>query len=520
MKQYQRLLMVREGKEVLGRKGSNLFLLTLVLIATFTSIAFSEGSMIYLQDKMEDPFTNWVSITKATDNERFNQFRDELELDENKKKFDYMGVQMDQYTNYNIMGIDDHHIRYMEVRFFEHIKTQLVHAILDETNVVEGCVVDSTVLDDKTLGFIITMDAAKRLGYDEEHLPTYIQYLAANEGADSIGLKLVMDDFFPVSIPVLAVVRRLPNNVEMMSANFFYEQQHYNDHSHPFDFKSHPEYLQKLSYYVSDDVGLNSFSDFFKNAAPDSIKTHVSVLEDNSAEALSMKPWKPGYIVSVDLGANDVPSSTIQNVADKIENEFDLNQVRRVYKLDTEDHPSPRSSFLSIEFKSLNHIRAFEAFAKENGIQLEMAQVASKENFNAVTVMARILSAAMVIFSLICIIMFLVNMLQSYFQKVKRNIGTFKAFGMNAKELIKVYVLILILIVVSAEVLALLITWLFQAILPLIGIEKDGFNYLCLWNNTTYIAGIVVLVSTVLTVYVVMQRMLSQTPGDLIYDRD
>jgi hypothetical protein len=58
MKQYLKLLMVREGNEVLGRRYSNLWLLTLVLVATFISIAFSEGGMIYLRDKMEDPFTN------------------------------------------------------------------------------------------------------------------------------------------------------------------------------------------------------------------------------------------------------------------------------------------------------------------------------------------------------------------------------------------------------------------------------------------------------------------------------
>jgi short-subunit dehydrogenase len=63
--------------------------------------------------------------------------------------------------------------------------------------------------------------------------------------------------------------------------------------------------------------------------------------------------------------------------------------------------------------------------------------------------MASILSAAMVIFSIVCIIMFMVNMLQSYFQKVKRNIGTFKAFGMNGNELIQVYIIILVAIVCS-----------------------------------------------------------------------
>ena len=72
MKQYLKLLMAREGKEVLGRNGSNLWILTIVLVATFLSIAFSEGSMIYLKDKMEDPFTNWVSIAKSTDEESFS----------------------------------------------------------------------------------------------------------------------------------------------------------------------------------------------------------------------------------------------------------------------------------------------------------------------------------------------------------------------------------------------------------------------------------------------------------------
>jgi predicted lysophospholipase L1 biosynthesis ABC-type transport system permease subunit len=149
-----------------------------------------------------------------------------------------------------------------------------------------------------------------------------------------------------------------------------------------------------------------------------------------------------------------------------------------------------------------------------------MEQVHSKENFNAVTVMASILSAAMVIFSIVCIIMFMVNMLQSYFQKVKRNIGTFKAFGMNGNELIQVYIIILVAIVCSGVILALLITWSIQGLLPVIGIEKEGFNYLSLWNSTTYIATVVILASTVFTVVFVMTRLLNQTPGDLIYDRN
>lgn len=517
MKQYLKLLMAREGKDVLGKHFVNLWLLTLVLVATFASIAFSEGSMIYLQDKMEDPFTNWVSIVKSIDDERFNEFRDSLYLEDKKKRYDYQNVLMDQYTNYNIMGVDEP-IRYFSVRFFENIKTPLVKAILDKKNVVEGCQVDSSLLDDKTMGFIITLDAIKRIGYDEKHLPSYINYLAVNEGADSLGLKMVQTEFYPVALPVLAVVRRLPNNVDMMSANFFYEQQHYNDHTHPFDFKEHEkEYLHRLVYYVADGIS-SRFDDFVKKVIPDSLQSNLQIY-DAGVDYETMRPWRSGKICMVDIGDERMPRKVFQDVANRIEQHFDADSVRRVFKFVTEEHPSPRSSFLSVEFNSLKHIREFESFAKEYGVQLEMSQVASKENFNAVTVMAIILSAAMVIFSLVCIIMFLVNMLQSYFQKVKRNIGTFKAFGMNANELIYTYVLILVAIVCSSVILALLFTWGMQELLPILGVEKDGFNYLSLWNNTTYVAAAIVVVSTVTTVCVVMNRMLSQTPGDLIYDR-
>ena len=411
MKQYLKLLMAREAKEVLGKKGTNLWLLTIVLVATFASIAFSEGSMIYLQDKMEDPFTNWVSIVKSTDDERFNDFRDSLYLGENKQRFNYQNVLMDQYTNYNITG-NGEKVQYLSARFFENIKTPLVSAILAESNLVQGCEVDTTLLEDKTMGFIITLDAVKRIGYDEEHLPAYINYLAVNDGADSLGLKVIIQgegenrsDFYPVAIPVLAIVKKLPNNVDMMSANFFYEQQHYNDHTHPFDFKEHePEYLHQLAFYVSENVGNEDFEQFIKKIVPDSL--HANIMNANDYY-FAMRSWKPGNIWKIDIGDERMPREVFQNIANQIEEHFDIEDVRRVHKLVTEEHLSPRSSFLSVEFNSLNHIREFEIFAKRHGIQLEMEQVHSKENFNAVTVMAAILSAAMVIFSIVCIIMFM-----------------------------------------------------------------------------------------------------------------
>lgn len=111
-------------------------------------------------------------------------------------------------------------------------------------------------------------------------------------------------------------------------------------------------------------------------------------------------------------------------------------------------------------------------------------------------------------------------MLQSYFQKVKRNLGTFKAFGIGSLELINVYVLIMLAIILAAIIMSLAFTWLLQGVLPLLGLLKDGeFNYLSLWNLKTVCSIIIVIVATIVTVFVVMNRLLKQTPGDLIYDR-
>ena len=532
MKQYLKLLMAREGKEVLGRNGANLWILTFVLVATFTSIAFSDGSMIYLKDKMADPFTNWVSINKSVTNEAFNNFREQLLRPEMADSFDYRDVLMDHQLGLNIQG--NSRSDYLVIRFFEHLHTSIVSAILDKGNVVKGCQVDSTILTDNTLGFIVTLDAMKKIGFTEKDLPAYIYFLASVKpehvydiNLDSLGLKPVFSNksgFVPVALPILAVVHKLPNNADMVSSDFFYRQYHVEEVKKSFDIVTHEaDYLHHLIYWVSDEVGFDVFSQFVKQAGKD-----ISVY-DESKNYLSMKPWKSGKMITVDMGGESQPIEVFNQMNNAVSRKWDKSQVQRVYKLDTDESvQAPRGDFISVEFRSLNHIREFEDFAKngeyEKGkkydISIEMEKVHSMENFNAVTVMAAILSSAMVIFSIVCIIMFLVNMLQGYFQKVKRNLGTFKAFGMNTRELTQVYILILITIVFVAVILALMITWAIQGVLPLLGFEKDGFNYLSLWNTTTYVATAVVLASTILTVIIVMTRMMKQTPGDLIYDRN
>lgn len=517
--EYLHLLIKRESKEVLGRRCANMWLLAIVLTATFISIAFSNGSMKYLSEKMNDPFTNWVSINKTFNESDFDGLRRALDDEEVQKHYQFDDVQSDNYMAYTFVARNNSAKHYLQGRFFNNLDSKLVRAILDEDNVIANSAVAFENLNDRAFGFIITGDVLRKLGYDEKHIPAYIDYLRLSAGADTLGVEMLDDDKERAALPMplLGVVKRLPGNMDLISSRFFLEQDQ-DDIRHPLNLNN-IEYLSTLTYFLPESVADSTFANAVAKYVPDSLAGRYRILDDPKKELLS---WKPGRVQSVFFDSYELPVMVYQDIAAKLKGEFGDEDVVRLYNFNTGEFTLSNSQYISVNFNSLDSIRAFENFANDNyRVKIEMTQVNAKENFNAVSIMANILSWAMIAFSLVCIIMFIVNMLQSYFQKVRRNLGTFKAFGISSGELIKVYVYILVCIIVAAIIIALGISWLVELLLPLFGVLKDGqFNYLSLWNVKTLCAVAIVLVATVVTVRVVMRRMLRRTPGDLIYDRN
>lgn len=515
-KEYIKLLIKRESKEVLGRKWINLWLLTIVLTATFISIAFSNGSMKYLSEKMNDPFTNWVSISNAYDKSNFDGFRQALNASDVQSRYKFDDVQSDNYNAFSFVGQNEG-IHYLQGRFFNKINTKLVKAILDEDNVIDACAMPVEKLRDRAFGFIITGDVLHKLGYSNDDIPAYIDYMRYSPGADTLGVEMIAGDKAALPMPLLGVVKRLPGNMDFISSRFFLEQE-LDDRREPLNMNN-ASYQRSLIFFVPPTVSDEAFNDAVAQAVPDSLAGAYSVMDDYKPE---MATWKPGRLKSVFFDDNTLPVWVYQDTYKRIKEALPDNGVCRIYDYDTGEFALNTSQYISVNFNSLDSIRAFERFAKyKYNVKIEMTQVNAKENFNAVSVMANILSWAMITFSLVCIIMFIVNMLQSYFQKVRRNLGTFKAFGIGSDELAKVYVCILVCIIVAAVIIALGVSWLTEGALNIFGILKDGqYSYLSLWSTKTLCAVAIVIVATIVTVRVVMSRLLRRTPGDLIYDRD
>ena len=524
-KEHQHLLIRRESRVVVGKKAVNLWLLVLVLLATFLSIAFSAGSMAYLNDKMNDPFTNWVNINRDASLEKISKLKYELEKESILHHFLFDGVQTEINASLDMLSPNGRSPLF-SILYYEDMSSDLIAAVLSEENVVHGVSIAPDSISERSLGIIMTQDALEHLGFDYRHAPAFVDCQRYAEGADSLGFETT-DGFVRAPLPLLAVVKRLPMNMEIVASKYLYGQltMDVSDDQKPFNMNNE-HYARVLRFFVPDEV--TNFDEGALQNIPDSLR--VSSIVQTSEESIQerLRTWKKGNIKTVYVGYPSTPIAVINAIERDIVNRYKEHGVQRVYdyvegntEIYTEQRESTSDDVLSVHFVRLDSIRAFERYVKEvSELQIEMSQVNSKENFNAVSVMATILSAAMIVFSIICIIIFIANMLQNYFQKVKRNMGTFKAFGISTRELMGVYIVIIIGIVLAALAIALAVTWLMQLFLPLLGVMKDGeYSYFLLWNARTWWAIGIIIVATTLTVLFVMHRLLHLTPGDLIYER-
>ena len=521
---YLKLFLKREGKVVLVKNFSNIWLLTAVLSATLAAIAFSNGSLIFLEDKMKDPFINWVDIRNDDQSKAFSELEMELSDWENAEKYHYRDYEYGYEFSYFFFSKDTPDHEYLKCRFFTRLNTELVSAILSDDNVVNGWAVNSIDdIPDNTIGVILTHSAMTALGYEEA--PAYIDLYAYSTGADELCIP-TYDNRGRAPLPVLGVVKRLPGNVDMISSSRVYEQNWNNVKTFNLNKVS---YASSLCYFVPSEVDICQFESDLQAALEGSTAVPFRIDDEGfypeeqfSFKNRIVKGNDVSYATYVRILTDslNIEYPAIKQANESIMAKYASQDVHRLYPYVFDEGFSSTGAYLSVHFENLDEIRAFQDFVNGFGVEIEMAQINAKENFNSVRVMAEVLSWAMILFAIICILLFIINLLQSYFQKVKRNIGTFKAFGISNGELIKVYVIIIAFLVVVASVISVCFVFIVQGALPLFGVMKEGtYNYLSLYSAKTVCSLVIILVSSLLAVYRLMSKMLKSTPGDLIYDR-
>lgn len=510
-----KLFLKKEFTELRGRRNFNLWVLTGIFFVSILVIGFGSASMSYLRYKMDDPFINWVDIVldqeKMDPNAILEKPDQYLNDEEVQKHFQFLDPQPN-HVDFRMfwkkdlsmsLQFDGRSIAaYGFDRTGKKVTNPILTKILDPSNVVEKR--NISVSDDDDLGVIITAEMAYALGYKEP--PSFIALSQAQDPVfiDIVGLTGGTNDFYPVYVPVIAVVKQLPSMMSFLFTNRFWRELHHTD---PFSLilDENNKYLQ----LCGDEKYLTELK---KKAEEDGFEA--------GPIASYLESWDELSCLRITCMEQSMDRTRRFNELMTTLNP-DRERCTRVYDFRKPPREEVgRTQFYSIRMESLDSLRAFaEDIHAKCGLKLEMTNVEAKENFNFVQRMGMVLSGSIIVIVALFILVFIYFMLQSHFQKIQRNLGTFKAFGVDNRTLDRIYIRLILRIVGIAFALGAVVAAVVAWIWSLISVIEHGYRWVNVFSWWNLLLLLLAVLAAAAATLLVSNRMLKKTPGDLIYDR-
>jgi ABC-type lipoprotein export system ATPase subunit len=558
---YRKLFLNKESKVLFGKSNVNWLILVFILTFTFVAIGFANGTLNYLNKKLDDAFVNWLAIlipSSKSDQSQVEEFASQLNDSVIKENYSIKSVTIYKEFSLPFYGMNKDGTLKQEVEF---IKGRLLMDDRDgESDPIATDLFgpknwsygDTAFKGGNDVGIVVTESLMEYLGYPRG---SKIIYFDNNEKDTSSG-KL---EYFKVPVPIRAVIKDIPNRNKFITTEYFYKS--YITHQESvFDFGK--DNRKKISLFVEGSRELLSKTkeaiNEIKNKSIIEEYQRQNYLEDsqenanspNAVHKLAIDVFSdtcyffnvPGYILTIEF--DPIPKSyvTTERVFNEIsELQYFKSNKNKVFRiLDYNNSGSQgeirRYDFLSVNFKK-NGLDKIDDFAKylnknlntgkegeqSNVIEIDSGKIQEKKNFLYISNMTLLITILLIIFSILSISLFVSNLLKTHLNKVKMNLGTYKAFGLSNRESIQIYLTIMLRFILFGILVALIISFglgfiinlLFESQLSL----EDSNSYFILNSNLTYLLVLIIIAITVLVSFINIKRILSKTPGDLIYNR-
>lgn len=504
MKLFIKTFTRREYTSILGKRRANFYILLLVFLCSIGALEFSRSGIKYLNHKMDDPFINWVDVRQQG---KFETLLSDAKDTSLLKHFHIDDVEENNYLLDYVFTRQHKKVR-IEGRTFVP-GSRLMEKILDDDNVV---VRRSRAVDEDDYGWIITQDLLSRLGYaaDKDSVPMFANYTFRGDrtNIESWGLEAYDDDYIVVPIPIIAVVKQLPDLLDYMAPSHFLEQ--YNDDGRPFNISMHESYFRDLYFAMADTAGAA------RRIAASLMKSGVEYDPDMVFErydAAHLMAWRV-RIVMRDSIAGNVNAAARQVSADQ-------GNYYRIFDYDMGAGYKLRTNYISLMFNDLSKVGEFAAWVKnEYDIRIDMAQIDAKNNFNTFNLLSSVLCVAIIILSLLFLAIFLWFLIDSHFRAISKNLGTIMAFGLPNRTIINIYLRLFLRLVATSLLVAVGGLVVIQVLLLLLGVMRDGgFQYISIIDPVVVATTLLLPIMTTAVVVATMQRKLHANPGDLIFER-
>lgn len=506
------LFLLKEGKELLGKKYKNFWILLTILFGTFLTIGFANGSLEYLQKKMSDPFVNWVSVNVPFGRSNVQIIIDQLQTPEIQQRYE-----LDTITGYfelmlQLTGPEKNNSRLYKGRSISS-QSPIQQQVLSGKNFVWG----RKKIYENDYGLILTHDIFEELGYDKNSSVVFMSLSIS----DSLKLN--------VPVPIIAIVEELPGLADFAFTPYFYYQRNFVS-PNPF----------KIDKYKT--------INFSVKTRGNEIEKQIDQLQDSMFSMLSTSSFNEEFGPRVYIDKDSIytngglkaeisffpepDQADLKAIYDEIIESKQLNKFKlsRIYDFNfyhIQNINQIEFHLLSVYFKDLNNIRAFKDYLKlEHDMEIDMSLIEAKENYNFISRLTRIISVILIAFSIFSLSLFISNVFVRHVEKIGMNLGTFKAFGLDNKVLKKIYLLLMFVLLLSAIIISLILAWILgelgiiNLILSILDYKlennQDFFNLGSYWTLL-----FVVIILTALFVFLnrITNTQLRKTPGDLIYGR-
>ena len=519
---FKSLFFKKEGRVIIGNKWINFNVVLVILFATFFALGIADGSKRYLKKRMDNPFNNWVNFEtkKIEPDELDGLIKDIKKLKSNFhiSDIDSLDYKSKGFFSNDCNDLDASVAKRMVGLSLKQNSSLFKDFLLKDQSFKRSCKDYKYLADnfDKSHGIIIKRKLLERLSYNVDSFPNYLKYY----NSDGYG------EPFYNSIPILGVVNDLPLNVsytcnkktiDYLKNNGFFKC----DRNNYFDLETKSKNYQ---IFIDDPVHFDTLKKKFKK------------IDSLSRDAFFESKFVRGKYYEIKDVVNG--AELVNNIFNYPNNNIHL--VRDSTKINNwlEGRNELKFDFVSIQLTDLDSIKPLKKYLdsypfthdfvnkEDRLINIEIDKVESLSNLNFISELTKVLSSFLLFFSLFAIILFLVNIINSHFEKIKQNIGTLKAFGLSNKKLIGNYISIYILIIFLAAIIA----FLFAALLGQLGLGVLIFDLLditiekgekCfdLINLDGFMELLLILILSIGVVYFKLRKILLSTPGDLIFER-
>lgn len=539
-KYFSRLLFQKECEQLAGKNNSSIKFLSISIFMTFIIIGLANGQLDELQNElMNDPFTLTLDVlhrggdmqkeTKkilneiATNKDTMDYYRlDQIsEFDRNYLTFyDNENSDKDQFYLGRSMGYDD----------------PMVEKILDKT--INPLANGRGFISKKDIGLIVTKDLMKDLHYDFDSPVIYCKIFDHKSG-----------EYLKVPLPIIAFVDQLPGirkNYFLYTPNFY---DYYKDEQIAFPYK--PEKNIKIGARIEKDkieefkTALEQALNGFPDPGIPYIEGYRKIVEDSTCSSHFRDKICEFIIYPKKNNRNLNEQKLLIDTLFKVPSfqqylaNNDLVPGKDVFQLYYFDVPMGEEKTMqdddiergniSFLFKDPSRIKEFEKMftartraideEKKEGLLLDIGKVTSMFIFSKISILTYSILIILIIIIVYSNMQYISNLLNLHLYKIRRNIGTLMAFGINIKT---IYHFLLLSFVVycfgvsfiAANIVGYLILDYFDILSFSLysGIlDVDVFM--------TIIAAFLIFFGSYLVYYFAKHHYFNKTPSQLIYNR-